>query len=384
MIFDKGNSIKIAEDRCLNQSHHAVGCSHCLENCPLDAIILHHGRVLLDKSLCGGCGLCLNDCPTQVFSASQWDETSIVKDVGEEGWKVTEFFCGEHSTPFKKEKSRERGAVQIPACLSSISRGAWYELALATEIELHVEQCEECPMKEALSRLDYNIGMASEWLEASGHTPEISYIRRSSNGKVKRSLEAIESGLKVTSRRDLFVTLFGKGKQVAETAHGRTNSFSNKLDQKRQESMLADWKKRLAKVYTSNMVAGTPPAYWPTIKKSKNCVNCRMCSAVCPSKTLQIVVDTDSCIHYFTSGLCLDCRICELFCPQMAIARDRERVERPFEITRIFTAPVIPCDRCGSYTFPALGNHCFWCKEESTIENNLKETCRNLFLKLEN
>lgn len=383
MIFDEGYTIKIAENRCLNQRHEAVECNHCSENCPSDAIILCNKHVLLDKKECSGCGLCLSDCPTQVFQAEQWDETSIIRDVEEEGWKVTEFFCGEHTTPFKKEKNRGRGAVQIPACLSVISRGAWYELGLKTEIELHMEQCDECTIKKTLPRLEYDISMASEWLEASGHTVKISTISQSSTGKTKRSLRAIETGLKVSSRRDLFLSFFGKGKQVLENIPNRGKSFSNKLDADTKESLIADWQKRLAKVYSQNMIEGSPPAYWPSIKKSKDCINCSMCSAVCPAKTLQIIVNNGTCGHYFTSGLCLDCRICQLFCPREAISRDREKVEKPFEVKTIFTARVITCKRCNSFTFENSEHLCYWCKEEAAIDNDLLKSCRNLFLKME-
>lgn len=384
MIFNQAYSIKIAENRCLNQRHHAVECNHCIEHCPSDALIKYDRGILLDKKNCTGCGLCLTDCPTQVFRADQWDETSIIRDVAEEGWKVTEFFCEEHSTPFKKEKDRYRGAVQIPACLSVISRGAWYELGLGTEIEIHLEECDDCSVKKALARLEYNVEMASEWLEASGHTARISYISQSSNGKAKRSLRAIETGLKVTSRRDLFLSLVGKGRQAAERISDKAKSFSNELDQNRTESLLSDWQKRLAKVYSQNMVEGATAAYWPTIKKSKECINCGMCSAVCPSKTLQIIVNNNTCTHYFTSGLCIDCRICQLFCPKEAISRDREKVEKPFEVTSIFTAPVIHCQRCESYTLENSECLCYWCKEEAAIDHSFKETCRNLFLKMEN
>jgi MinD superfamily P-loop ATPase len=384
MIFDKANTIKIAEKRCLNQRHEAVECNHCSENCPSDAIIIYNKHVLLDKEECGGCGLCLSDCPTQVFQAEQWDETSIVRDVVEEGWKVTEFFCGEHTSPFKKEKNRDRGAVQIPACLSVISRGAWYELGLKTEIELHLEECDDCPLKKALARLEYDIGMASEWLEASGHSAKFSTISQSSIGKTKRSLRAIETGLKISSRRDLFLSLISKGKQTLGSIAYKGKSFSNKFDEVPRESLVADWQKRLAKVYTENMVEGSPPAYWPTIKKSKDCINCGMCSAVCPSKTLQIVVNNTTCSHYFTNGLCLDCRICQLFCPKEAISRDREKVEKPFEVKTIVAAPVITCQRCNSFTFKNQDHLCYWCKEEAEIDYSLMKSCRNLFLKTEN
>ncbi|MGE4273334.1 MAG: 4Fe-4S binding protein [Desulfitobacterium sp.] len=385
MIFNQGYSIKIAENRCLNQRHSDVECNHCSRNCPSNAIINHNNGVLLDAERCSGCGVCLSDCPTQVFSSSKWDETTIVQDVLEEGWTTTEFFCGIHPSPFKKEKSKTRGAVQMPACLSAISKGAWYELGLSTEVYLHVEVCEDCPMKNAMERLKYNTSVASEWLEASGHPAEISTIYESQTGNTKRSLRALESGLKATSRRDFFLGLVGKGKPKLEGTPDRSQSFSHDLNLQRVDSLLADWQKRLSKVYSENMVEGYGlPAYWPTIKKSKDCVNCGMCAAVCPSKTLQIVIDGDSCTHYFTSGLCIDCRVCQLFCPREAISRDREKVEKPFEVTRLFTISGINCERCGFSTFANSDNLCYWCKEEVNIDNDFKEACRKIFLNTKN
>ncbi|KTE92434.1 (4Fe-4S)-binding protein [Desulfitobacterium hafniense] len=383
MLFNQGYSIKIAENRCLNQRHSDVECNHCSRNCPSDAIINHNAGVLLDAERCSGCGVCLIDCPTQVFSSNQWDETTILQDVLAEGWKITEFFCGVHPAPFKKEKSQTRGAVQIPACLSAISKGAWYELGLRTEIELHVEACEDCPMKNVLERLKYNIGLASEWLEASGHPAEISTIFESQAAIVKKNLKALETGLKATSRRDFFLALVGKGKPKTKEIPDRSQSFSSDLNCEREDSLLADWQKRLAKVYPQNMIEGYgQPAYWPTIKKSKDCVNCGMCAAVCPTKTLQIVMDGNCCTHYFTSGLCIDCRICQLFCPREAISRDREKVENPFALTPLFSAPSINCERCNFITFTNSDNLCYWCKEEVAIDNDFKETCRKIFLNM--
>lgn len=383
MIFAKGYSIKIAENRCLNQRHHGVECNHCIRNCPTGAIISSKNQVYLNKDKCNGCGLCLSDCPTQVFRSSQWDETTIIDDIEEGKWKITEFFCSKHSSPYKSDKNRDRGAVQIPACLSIVSKGAWYELGLKTEIELHFDQCEGCPLSNALTRLKFNVSIAIEWLEASGHTPKFSYVQKSSQGKTKRSLEAINTGLKVTSRRDLFLSIFNKGRQITGQLPDQVKSFPENINQELRNSFMPDWQRRLAEVYPGNMIEGSPPAYWPTLKMNSNCVNCGMCSSFCPSGTLQIVVKNGICTHYFTSGLCLDCRICQLICPREAISRDREQVEKPFETIIIYTSPVIKCQRCESVTYDNSTHLCYWCSKETTSDDELIETCKKLFLKME-
>ncbi|NLB52351.1 MAG: 4Fe-4S binding protein [Syntrophomonadaceae bacterium] len=379
MIFEKGSFIKITENRCLNQWHSGVKCKHCIEHCPADAIFLYENQVYMNKDKCNGCGLCLSECPTQVFRSNQWDETTIIDDIKREDWKTTEFFCGRHSAPYKKNRDRDNGAVQLPACLGIISRAAWYEIGLITKVELQVDQCEACPMKNVLSRLDYNLRIAAEWMEASGRIPVFNLIYQGNKGKTKKSLAAIEAGLKVTSRRDLFLSLVNKGRQITGNRPDRKESFLEEINQVRQNSCLSDWQRRLAEVYPANMIEGSPPAYWPVIKMNDKCVNCGMCSRFCPSGALQIVVTEGVCTHYFTSGLCLDCRSCELFCQQKAISRGKEKVEKPFETTIISVTPVVKCQRCGSVTVDSSNHLCFWCSEETSIDSEFNDICNNLF-----
>lgn len=382
MIFNQGYSIRIDRNRCLNQWHQSVECSHCVSNCPADAIFIYQDKIYLNKELCNGCALCLSDCPTQVFSSEQWDETSIVEDVQAEEWKITEFFCAKHTTPYKQHKSKDRDAVRLPACLSSISKGTWYELGLKTEIELHLEECEQCPMAETLPRLEYNLATAAEWIAASGQSAQLRYIKHSTKGKTKKSMFAIETGLKVTSRRDLFLSILGKGREIIGYENERSNAPSEETgsEQGNYDRCLPDWHKRLAKIFPPNQVNVASPAYWPTIKINTTCVNCGMCSRFCPSGTLQIDIKNEMCTHYYTSGLCLDCRLCQLFCPQEAISRDREKVENPFELLSIYTVSVDKCKRCENLTSNKSRCYCYWCEEESAIDGELKENSKKLLL----
>ncbi len=383
MIFAKGAYVEVKEKRCLNLIHHGVECSHCIGHCPSNAIIFDKDHLYLQKDKCSGCGLCFSDCPTEVFSSKQWDETTIAKDIREEAWKITEFFCDRHTSPYKADKSRDRGAVQIPACLSSVSKGAWYEIGLKTEVEIHLDQCKECPMSETIARLEYNLSVAAEWLTACGQDASFSYIQQGCQGKQKKNLLAIETGLKVTSRRDLFVSLFNKGQQIAGKASAGKNTFPEEVDSTMRNSCLPDWQRRLAEEFEKNKKDSSDSAYWPSIKiDSDRCVNCGMCSRFCPSGTLQITVKDGFCNHHFTSGLCLDCRTCQLFCPREAISRDREKVERPFETVSIYDTLTGSCRNCESTTAHHARTLCYWCEEATASDNELKNSFRKLFLGL--
>lgn len=374
LIFEKGYSIQLAESKCMNQLYQGVECSHCIKNCPTDALYMVNDHIYIDSDACLGCGLCISDCPTQAFTSSQWDETTIIKDIEEEAWKTTEFFCGRHTFPYKRDKAKDRGALQIPACLSIVSKGAWFEIGLKTEVEMHTEQCQECAMGKAVSQLEYKVRTAMEWLEAAGHRPKFSMLDLSREGKIKRSLEAIETGLKVTSRRDLFLSLVNKGQQGSE----KPKCNLPEKDTENRSTYLPDWQIRLAKVYPENSRERSSPVYWPTIKMSDDCVQCGMCSNFCPSGTLKKVVEVNRCFHSFTSGLCLDCRICQSSCPREAIARERELVNEPFSEQIIQSSTIINCKRCLRVTLDNPQKLCYWCREEAIIADDFHKSCTKL------
>lgn len=373
MIFRKGSFIEVDEKRCLNLKHHGIECDHCVKHCPEKAIGYHNDRIYLDKEICNGCGLCFSDCPTEVFRSEQWDETSIIRDIEKGKWEITEFFCEKHTKPYKMEKDKRRGAVRLQACLCIISKGGWYEAGLRTKIEIHLEQCKECPMSQIVSRLQYNVSIASEWLDASGHTPSFRYIYQGTQGKVNGSLLAIETGLKVTSRRDLFVSLINTGQKMIGNLLDETDGSSKILDKKIYNNCLPNWQKRLGKVFPENMKVNSKPAYWPAIKISNECVNCGICYYNCPSGAVQIRERDGVYMHLFTNGFCLDCQICQMLCPKGAITGSREKVEKPFEVKIIHSKISKKCKRCGNISEDDTQELCFWCRQRENSDNEMKD-----------
>lgn len=379
MLYKNGNYMQIDTIRCLNQLHHDVECQHCVKNCPGEALVLIDHEIYLIQDNCLGCGLCFSDCPTQVFTSPQWDETTIVADVKEQGAKETQIFCGYHSTPYLAKEEKYKGAIQIPTCLSSISKGAWYEIGLLTEVELRLEECENCPMKSSLERMNLAVETAMEWINASGHTSEFSYIETAEKAKRKKKLQATSSGLRVTSRRDLFLSLLGRGNE-SEAMKPEKNINCLELRKKDKLNVMPDWQKRLEESYKNHFQEGGTSAFWPAIKMSTDCVNCGMCARYCPTQALQITVEDKECIHSFVSGHCLDCRICMLACPTQSIVRERNIDAAPFALKDIYKAPVAKCKRCEAYTFVNERNLCYWCEKEPTQEDLLSNLRQKLFL----
>lgn len=383
MLFKNANYVQIDTIRCLNQQHNGVECTHCVTNCPGQALILSNHEIYLIQEKCLGCGLCFSDCPTQVFTSKQWDETTIVAEVKVQNTKETQFFCGIHSTPYLSKEVKDKGAIQIPTCLSSISKGAWYEIGLLTAAELRLEECGECSMKESLGRMNLAVETAMEWLSASGHTPEFAYIEIAEKAKRKKKFQAATSGLKVTSRRDLFLSLLGRRDNCDDEANsvegGGRNPNTPEFKKRHKINVLPDWQKRLEKSYKNHYQEGGTSAYWPTIKMSTDCVNCGMCARYCPTQALQITVEERECIHSFVSGHCLDCRVCMLSCPTQSIIRGRQADEEPFDMKNIYKVPVSECKRCEAKTLVNEENLCYWCEKEPLQEDLLSDVRKKLF-----
>ncbi|NLB88268.1 MAG: 4Fe-4S dicluster domain-containing protein [Syntrophomonadaceae bacterium] len=378
MLFNQGNYLQIDTNRCLNRQHYSVECKHCVSNCPGQALVLSNRRIYFIPENCLGCGLCFADCPTQVFGSKQWDETTIVSVIQERGFLVTRFFCGNHSTPYLNKDEKGKGAIQVPTCLSSISKGAWYDIGLITSVELLLDECEQCSMKDCIKRLNINIETALEWLISSGHTPEFSYIDYIDNvekTKRKKNYQATATGLKVTSRRDLFLSLIGK---VNESVRG-INSPEDTVDDKKKMNLLPDWQKRLEESFQNNYKEGGFPAFWPSIEISEDCVVCGTCVNYCPTQALKIEVQENVCTYSFISGHCLDCRICMLCCPTQSITRDRNRNETPFIPQDIHKVSIGECRQCGAYTRLDELRLCFWCEKEPPEEELILDVRKKLF-----
>jgi iron only hydrogenase large subunit-like protein len=51
------HSVRLAADRC-------IGCTHCVRECPTEAIRVHYGKARINPLRCVDCGECIRVCPT--------------------------------------------------------------------------------------------------------------------------------------------------------------------------------------------------------------------------------------------------------------------------------------------------------------------------------
>ena len=53
-------AVKVDIDKC-------VGCSACVETCPVNALTMNGDKVAVDGDKCIDCGACLGACPTEAL-----------------------------------------------------------------------------------------------------------------------------------------------------------------------------------------------------------------------------------------------------------------------------------------------------------------------------
>ncbi|MCL2063298.1 MAG: 4Fe-4S binding protein [Candidatus Cloacimonetes bacterium] len=54
-------AVKIDTDKC-------IGCSACLDSCPVNALSMDRDKVMVDDATCIDCGACVGTCPTEAIS----------------------------------------------------------------------------------------------------------------------------------------------------------------------------------------------------------------------------------------------------------------------------------------------------------------------------
>ncbi|MCL2035486.1 MAG: 4Fe-4S binding protein [Oscillospiraceae bacterium] len=53
-------------------SKDCVACGCCVKACPLDAVMVHRGKIaVVDSEKCVGCGKCAKECPACIVSIKQ-------------------------------------------------------------------------------------------------------------------------------------------------------------------------------------------------------------------------------------------------------------------------------------------------------------------------
>jgi iron only hydrogenase large subunit-like protein len=90
------HSVRLAADRC-------IGCTHCVRECPTEAIRVHYGKARISPLRCVDCGECIRVCPTD----AKYAQTDTLDDLKRFKYNVAipaSAFSGQFKTSIPLDK----------------------------------------------------------------------------------------------------------------------------------------------------------------------------------------------------------------------------------------------------------------------------------------
>ncbi|MBI4379820.1 MAG: 4Fe-4S binding protein [candidate division NC10 bacterium] len=301
-------------------------CRRCVDSCPVGALTIQAGRLILDRGRCEGCGYCITACPA---GAVRFPGISLVDILNEvrgvlsvrDGPRVVLFDCWAHTSELLP---MEAFRVSLP-CVGMLS--LHWILALLAEGAagvLVMESSERCHAWHAGPRARKAVSLAQLVLSGLG-------IRGDRVAAVGTSTEVESESRRLAALPSL------------EAVHvGNLGDSHTELPQ-----IL----KRLADLGDRNCLPvadDTMPFGTAQVNRAR-CSLCGVCASACPVAALSFSEDAREARLTFNAARCDGCRACEEYCPERAITVKRElRVESLGERRLLHRGKVLRCRRCGT------------------------------------
>ena len=70
---------QLVKAEIMHDEKKCIGCHHCLDVCPHQAVSVKEGRITVDSAKCDGCGLCVHECPGRALKTE--GELKTVQEV---------------------------------------------------------------------------------------------------------------------------------------------------------------------------------------------------------------------------------------------------------------------------------------------------------------
>ncbi len=309
--FEKPLYVTYNADICAHSRSGKIGCSNCLDNCPMSAITEQEegDGVEIDPMVCGGCGSCSATCPTGAVTYDYPDRSDVISRIQilaetfiEAGGKTPVLLVHDESHGSGLISAMARFSKGLPANVLPLSLYSVTQLghesllgAIASGMNQVVvlgppDRAEELPA------LQGQIDLANAFLEGLGFGEEtrISLI-------VEQDPDAVESVLhdlpKVKSvKRTEFAPLGGK-REIARTVLGKLNESTGK------------------KIEILELPDSAP--YGRLNIDTEGCTLCLACVSACPADALADNPEFPQ--LRFTEAACVQCGLCAVTCPESVI-----------------------------------------------------------------
>ncbi|MEM8743988.1 MAG: 4Fe-4S dicluster domain-containing protein, partial [Pseudomonadota bacterium] len=308
--FEKPLYVSYDADICAHSRSGKVGCSNCLDNCPMSAISPDGDGVNINPLICGGCGNCSATCPTGAVSYAFPQRTDVIARMQ----ILAETFLeagGTEPVLLLHDESHGAGLISamarfgkglpanmLPLSLYTVTQlGHDVLLAAITSGFNQVLVLGPPDRQDDLPALEGQIALAQAFLEGLGFGEEdrITLL-------VEQDPDVVENRLydlpKVAAVNKSAFTALGGKRDVARAVLGKLNEIAP------------------APVEILELPPEAP--YGRLQINVEGCTLCLACVGACPADAL-----ADSPDHpqlRFTEAACVQCGLCAATCPESVIS----------------------------------------------------------------
>ncbi|MCH9808316.1 MAG: 4Fe-4S binding protein [Alphaproteobacteria bacterium] len=306
--FEKPRYISFDGEICAHARSGQVGCTNCLDVCPLGAISPAGDTVAIDPAVCGGCGNCASVCPTGAASYAFPDRGDLIARMS----ILIETFAeagGEHPVLLAHDESHGSELISamarfgrgLPANVLPISLNSVLTLGhdtLAAALALGAERMFVlAPPKhrEELTSLEDQAALANALLDGLGYGSDRIQI------VIEHDPDAAEEALHEIAPLGAIATgglvAAGSKREVARSVFAKLHDQS------------------AAKPDVVELPAGAP--YGRINVNVEGCTLCLSCVGACPANALRDNPDKPQ--LSFVEAACVQCGVCVATCPENVI-----------------------------------------------------------------
>jgi ferredoxin len=309
--FEKPLYVTYNADICAHSRSGIIGCSNCLDNCPMSAITEQDegDGVDIDPLVCGGCGSCSATCPTGAVTYAFPDRSDVISRIQilsdaftQAGGKTPVLLVHDEShgsglISAMARYSRGLPANVLPLSLYSVTQMGHDILLGAIAAGMNQVVVLGPPDRaDELPALEGQIALANTFLAGLGYGEDarITLI-------VEQDPDVVESALhelpKLKAVKAASFTALGGKREIARTILGKLNESAG------------------AKIEILELPASAP--YGRLNIDTEGCTLCLACVSACPADALADNPDFPQ--LRFTESACVQCGLCVSTCPESVI-----------------------------------------------------------------
>jgi ferredoxin len=307
--FDKPRYIEFTADLCAHSRSRKVGCTRCLDLCPVGAITPNGNSVSIDPNICEGCGQCAAACPTGAAAYAVPPVDVLLAQI--RAGTVAYYDAGGTSADLLLH-DRDHGSALIDAT------ARFGDGLPAHVIPLEVNEVTQIGVETLLAASAYGIRRV-RLLTRAKPRHDIAGLHQTiaTTNAILAGLGLGEDAVALiqTDDPDAFSAAL---RAPAPTQPARTRATFAPFGAKRDIMKLALRElHRVAPTQPPRIALPKGAALGGLDIKTADCTLCLSCVSACPTSALSDAADRP--LLSFDESLCVQCGLCAATCPEKVI-----------------------------------------------------------------